>query len=136
MPGLPDHFAIVDEADDEHPFRLVTAPARNYLNSSFTETPTSRQREERPTIKLHPEDLAAIGAGDGDRLRVGNRRASIVVHAEEFDGLQRGVAIVESIWPNAAFEEGLGVNALVSAEPGPPYGGAVYHDTAVWVRPA
>ena len=136
MPELPDHFAIIDEADEEHPFRLVTAPSRNYLNSSFTETPTSQAREGRPTVKLHPEDLEAIGASHGGRVRVGNRRASIVVHAEAFDGLQRGVAIVESIWPNAAFEEGLGVNALVSAEPGPPYGGAVYHDTAIWVRPA
>ena len=136
MPDLPDHFAIIDAADDEHPFRLVTAPARNYLNSSFTETPTSQQREGRPTIRLRPEDLDAIGAADGGRVRVGNRRASIVVHAEAFNGMQRGVAIVESIWPNAAFEEGLGINALTSADPGPPLGGAVYHDTAVWVRPA
>ncbi len=136
MPDLPDHFAVIDAADDEHPFRLVTAPARNYLNSSFTETPTSQQREGRPTIRLRPEDLDAIGAADGGRVRVGNRRADIVLHAEAFDGMQRGVAIVESIWPNAAFEEGLGVNALVSADPGPPLGGAVYHDTAVWVRPA
>ena len=112
----------------------MTAPARNYLNSSFTETPTSQQREGRPTIRLRPEDLDAIGACDGGRVRVGNRRADIVLHAEAFDGMQRGVAIVESIWPNAAFEEGLGVNALVSADPGPPLGGAVYHDTAVWVR--
>ena len=136
MPELPDHFAIIDKADDDHPFRLVTAPARNYLNSSFTETPTSQKREGRPTIKLRAEDLDEIGAADGERVRVGNRRASIVVHAEAFDGMQRGVAIIESIWPNAAFEEGLGVNALVSADPGPPLGGAVYHDTAVWVRPA
>ena len=136
MPALPDYFAIVDAADAAHPFRLVTAPARNYLNSSFTETPTSQQREGRPTIKLRPEDLDAIGAADGGRVRVGNRRASIVVHAEAFDGMQRGVAIIESIWPNAAFEEGLGINALTSADPGPPLGGAVYHDTAVWVRPA
>ena len=44
MPKLPDHFAIIDEADDERPFRLVAAPARNYLNTSFTETPTSIAR--------------------------------------------------------------------------------------------
>jgi hypothetical protein len=50
--------------------------------------------------------------------------------------LQRGVVVVESIWPNGAFEEGVGINALVSAEPGAPNGGAVYHDTAVWLRPA
>ena len=53
-----------------------------------------------------------------------------------FFELQRGVVVIESIWPNAAFEEGIGVNALVSADPGPPLGGAVFHDTAVWMRAA
>jgi hypothetical protein len=53
-----------------------------------------------------------------------------------FDGLQRGVVVIESIWPNADFPGGLGVNALTSADPGKPGGGAVFHDTAVWVRPA
>ena len=48
--------------------------------------------------------------------------------------MQPGVVIIESIWPNHAFIEGLGVNALVSAEPGLPNGGAIYHDTAVWLR--
>jgi len=32
--------------------------------------------------------------------------------------------------------EGLGVNALVSVEPGLPDGGAIYHDTAVWLKAA
>ena len=48
MPPLPDHMAVIDEADDEHPFRLVTAPARSYLNTTFTETPGSIRREGRP----------------------------------------------------------------------------------------
>ena len=78
--------------------------------------------------------LAALGIDDGERVRVGNRRADIVVHAESFDGLQRGVVVIESVWPNTAFEEGLGVNALVGADSGPPLGGAVFHDTAVWLR--
>ena len=64
------------------------------------------------------------------------RRGSIVLHAEFRDGQQPGVLVVESIWPNAAFEEGIGVNALTSADPAPPNGGAVFHDTAVWLRPA
>ncbi|MDH3658607.1 MAG: molybdopterin-dependent oxidoreductase, partial [Alphaproteobacteria bacterium] len=41
MPKLPDHMTLIDHADEQRPFRLVTAPARNYLNTSFTETPTS-----------------------------------------------------------------------------------------------
>ena len=136
MPTLPDHVTIIDEVDAEHPFRLVAAPARNYLNSSFTETPTSRKKEGRPTVLVHPEDCVDLGFADGDRVRIGNRLGSVVVHARPFDGLQRGVVVVESIWPNAAFEEGNGINTLVSADPGPPRGGAVYHDTAVWLRAA
>ncbi len=136
MPEFPDHVAIIDAADAEHPFRLVAAPARNYLNSSFTETPTSRQREGRPSVLIHPEDAAELDIAEGARTRLGNGQGSIVVHARHFDGLQRGIVVVESIWPNGAFEEGIGVNVLTSADRGLPNGGAVFHDTAIWVRPA
>jgi hypothetical protein len=47
-----------------------------------------------------------------------------------------GVVVIENIWPNHAFIEGLGVNVLVSAEPGLPDGGAIYHDTAVGLKAA
>lgn len=136
MPPLPDFAPIIDAADAEHPFRLVAAPARQFLNTSFTETPSSRAREGRPTVLVHPEDCARLGITEGSRVRLGNRLASVVLHARPFDGLQPGVLVVESIWPNGAFEEGLGINALVSADPGPPKGGGVFHDTAVWMRPA
>jgi anaerobic selenocysteine-containing dehydrogenase len=115
---------------------MVAAPSRNYLNTSFTETPTSRQRERRPAVMIHPEDCADLGLSEGDLARLGNDQGSVVVHVEIFDGLQRGVIVVESTWPNAAFIEGKGINTLISADPGPPRGGAVFHDTAVWVRPA
>ncbi|MCW5751713.1 MAG: molybdopterin oxidoreductase family protein [Alphaproteobacteria bacterium] len=136
MPLLPDHHPIIDEASAEHPFRLVTAPSRSFLNTTFNETPTSIRREGRPAIMIHPDDLAELGAADGARLRLGNRRGSVVVHARAFDGVQRKVVVVEGIWPNAAFEEGIGINCLTSAEAAPPNGGACFHDTAIWVRPA
>jgi anaerobic selenocysteine-containing dehydrogenase len=136
MPALPDHWAVIDAATPEHPFRLVTAPARNFLNTSFTETPTSQKQEVRPRAMIHPDDLQALGIDDGEAVRLGNRRGSVVVHAFAFDGLQRGVVVVESIWPNEAFVEGAGINTLVSADAGAPFGGAVFHDTAIWIRPA
>ena len=71
-----------------------------------------------------------------EAVRLGNRRGSIVVHVRPFDGLQPGVVVVESIWPNNAFEEGSGINTLTRADVGPPKGGAVFHDTAIWMRPA
>ena len=84
---------------------------------------------------MHPLDCAALGVSEGDRVRLGNRRGSVVIEVQRFDGLQPGVVVVESVWPSAAFEEGIGINALTSADPGPPNGGAVFHDTAVWIRP-
>ncbi len=136
MPAYAGHHAAIDAADQDHPYRLVAAPARTYLNTSFTETPGSRAREGRPEAMIHPETLTALGLAEGDRVRLGNRLGSVLLHARAFDGLQPGVVVVESIWPNAAFEEGLGINTLVSADPGPPRGGAVFHDTAIWVKPA
>jgi anaerobic selenocysteine-containing dehydrogenase len=136
MPRLPDHWDVIEEANDEMPFRLVTAPARHYLNSTFNETPTSRRREGRPSVMLHPDDAAALGIADGDRVRLGNPRGDLVIHAALFDGVQRGVVIVESIWPNAAFEEGMGINVLTGADPVAPVGGAAFHDNRIWIRPA
>jgi len=134
LPSLPDHMPPAGQTDAEHPFRLVTAPARQFLNSSFTETVTSQRREGRPTALIHPDDAAALSLSDGSPVRVGNRQGSVVVHAKPFAGVQPGVVIVEGIWPNTAFVEGLGINTLTSPEPVPPAGGAAFHDTAVWLR--
>lgn len=136
MPELPDYMPVMNDSDEQHPYRLVAAPARHFLNTSFTETPSSVRYEKRPTILIHADDAMTLEIKDGQRLRVGNQLAEIVLHAEIFEGVQPGVVVIESIWPNHAFEGGLGVNALISAEPGKPNGGAVFHDTAVWVRAA
>jgi anaerobic selenocysteine-containing dehydrogenase len=134
MPVLPDHLDVIDRATPDKPFRLVAAPARTFLNSTFTETPSSLKRERRPTALLRPEDCAELGVAEGDRVQLGNERGAVIVHVEPQEGQQRGVVIVEGIWPNRYFENGLGINALTSAEPGWPNGGAVFHDTAVWIR--
>jgi anaerobic selenocysteine-containing dehydrogenase len=136
MPRFPDQMEGIEAATPETPFRLMTSPARRFLNTSFTETPGSRAREGRPTLLIHPEAADRLGIADGDRVALGNRRGQVVVHARRFDGLQSGTVVVEGIWPNGAFEGGVGINALVGADPIPPYGGGAFHDTAVWVRSA
>ncbi|HZT88999.1 MAG TPA: molybdopterin-dependent oxidoreductase, partial [Stellaceae bacterium] len=134
--AFPDHVPVIDDADPERPFRMVPAPSRSFLNTSFNNTPSGIAREGRPTALIHPTTLAALGIADGGRVRIGNRQGSVVVHARAFDGLQPRVVIVEGVWPNHAFEEGIGINLLTSADPGLPNGGAVFHDTGVWLRPA
>ena len=136
MPQLPDHWNVIDAATPDRPFRLVAAPARTFLNSTFTETPGSLQREKRPTALIHPKDCAALGVAAGDRVILGNQRGEVVVHVEPREGQQPGVVIVEGVWPNKHFETRIGINALTSSDPGYPHGGAVFHDTAVWIRKA
>jgi anaerobic selenocysteine-containing dehydrogenase len=135
MPRLPDHMPSTDEVTPEKPFRLVAAPARQFLNTSFTEMPTSVRREARPTALLHPETMAQLGLADGDPFRLGNERGSVLLHAKARGGQHGGTIVVESVWPNGHWAEGVGVNLLLSADPAPPNGGAVLHDTAVWLEP-
>ena len=136
MPVLPDHWAVIEEATEAMPFRLVTAPARSYLNSSFTETPTSIAREGKPTVMIHPDDAAELGVADDDVVELGNDRGKIPIAVQIFDGVQRRVVVVESIWPNAAFVGGRGINVLTGADPVAPVGGAAFHDNRIWIKPA
>jgi len=134
MSALPDQVEVIDTATEDRPFRLVAAPARSFLNSTFTEMPSSRARERRPTLLLNPADAARLGIADGAAVRLGNARGEVVLHARLADGAQPGVVVAESIWPHADHAGGLGINALTSDEPALPDGGAVFHDTAVWLR--
>ena len=134
MPELPDHWTTIDTATTDHPFRLVAAPARNFLNTSFTETPTSRKREGRPVAMIHPADAESLGIEDGARMALGNAQGEVVVDARVVDGMQPGTVVVESCWPNADFAGGMGINVLTSDAPAQPAGGAVFHDTAVWMK--
>jgi anaerobic selenocysteine-containing dehydrogenase len=133
---LPDHWTSIETSDDEHPFRLATSPARNFLNSTFNETPTSLANEKRPTVFIHPDDAAGQGIADGDYVVLGNTRGEVRLHAKLFDGVRQGVLIAESIWPNSAYADGRGINTLTGADPIAPFGGAAFHDNKAWVRKA
>lgn len=136
MPELPDQWDVIEAADDNHPFRLVTAPARSFLNSSFNETGSSRKKEGRPEVWLRPEEATRIGIADGAKVNMGNTRGVVTLHARYVETVAPGTVISEGLWPNSAFEGGKGINTLTGADPVAPYGGAAFHDTAVWIRPA
>ena len=80
-------------------------------------------------------DAAALKLREGEIVKVGNQQGYIVIHvAITKSNQQCGVVVIERIWPNNAFKTGLGVNVLTSAERGMPEGGAVFHDTKVWIE--
>src|SRR6201985_2149841 len=129
MPALPDHWAVIEETDQAHPFRLATSPSRSYLNTSFNETPSSQAREGKPSVMIHPLDAAALGIADGDAVTLGNMRGETTLVAKLFDGVRRGVLIAESVHPNRNHIGGRGINTLTGAEVVAPVGGGAFPDT-------
>jgi len=50
------------------------------------------------------------------------------------EGQQQGVVIVEASGRTSTSWTASASTALTSSDPGYPHGGAVFHDTAVWIR--
>lgn len=136
MPSLPDHWAVIEQADHDHPFRLATSPSRGFLNTTFNETPGSQAREGKPSVMIHPLDAASLDIAEGDAVTLGNTRGETSLIATLFEGVQRGVLIAESIHPNKDHIGGRGINVLTGADTIAPIGGAAFHDNKVWIRKA
>jgi anaerobic selenocysteine-containing dehydrogenase len=138
LPAIADWMDDYERPDDTYPLKLVTPPARNFLNSTFTETATSTAKEggEGPQALLHPDTAGRFGIFDADLVRVGSRRGDVMLRAKVVEGLQPGTVVIEGLWPSGSFATREGVNVLVSERPVPPNGGVGFHDTAVWVRKA
>ncbi|WP_105402944.1 molybdopterin-dependent oxidoreductase [Neorhizobium sp. T7_12] len=134
LPIFPDQVDVIEVADEAHPFRLATSPARSFLNSSFSETKSSYEREGRPEVMIEPTDAERLGIVDGDIVRLGNTRGEIRLHARLVAGARPGVLIAEGLWPNRKHLDGEGINVLTGADAVAPYGGAAFHDNKVWLR--
>ncbi|PPJ48670.1 dehydrogenase [Rhizobium sp. KAs_5_22] len=136
LPEFPDQVDLIETADAAHPFRLATSPARNFLNSTFSETPTSREKEGRPEVMVNPVDAVRLAIADGDVVRLGNTRGSLRIHARVTDAVKPGVLVAEGLWPNKAHLDGEGINVLTGADAVAPHGGAAFHDNKVWLEKA
>ena len=111
----------------ESEFRKAIAPLRfQWIRDEI------RRGQSEESLVLFDRLLAR----DKDDVEVLYARGEVRLHATIFDGVRRGVAIAESIWPNTAYDDGKGINTLTGADAIAPYGGAAVHDTRVWVRRA
>lgn len=136
LPEFPDQVDLIEVADAAHPFRLATSPARNFLNSTFSETQTSREKEGRPEVMVNPADAARLAIADGDVVRIGNGRGTLRIHARVTDAVKPGVLVAEGLWPNKAHLDGEGINVLTGGDAVAPHGGAAFHDNKVWLEKA
>lgn len=136
MPQYADYVDWNEPTSDAVPFRLTTSPARTFLNSTFGETPGSQKREGAPALLMHPADAERLGLGAGAFVTVGNHRGTVELTLKLFEGLRPGVVVAEGLHPHKAHRKGRGINTLIGSDPVRPFGGAAFHDAAVWVKAA
>jgi anaerobic selenocysteine-containing dehydrogenase len=97
-----------------YPLAIISPPARNFLNSSFVNVQSLRASEGEPTLEIHPQDAAARGIADGDRLQVFNDRGSFTLAACVTDRARPGVVVALSLWWRKLARDGKNANEVTS----------------------
>ena len=71
---------------------------------------------------------------DGGLVRIGNSKGDLRMRADISESALAGTVIAEGVWPDDAYDGGVGINLLIDATPVAPAGGSAFHDTAIWLR--
>ncbi len=111
---VPPHEDTRGERARRYPLAMISPPARNFLNSTFVNVESLRDTEGEPWLDLHPDDAAARGIADGDRVRVFNDRGTLALRARVTDRARRGLVVALSIWWKKLASDGKNANELTS----------------------
>ena len=117
------------------PLTLISSPRHEFLNSTFVNIDSLRKRAE-PECIVHPEDAAARGIGDGERVVVHNDRGEFVALARVADSIRRGVVWAPSIWWSKLSVDGHNANDTTSQRETDMGHGPVFYDNLVEVSVA
>jgi len=134
----PHEVPLAIASDEESEALAFLSPSAHYfLNTNFANVERMQIRQGRePRLMLHPQDAAARGIGDGDWVRVFNRRGQLRVRASLTEDVRPGVCALPSIWWRQHAPDGQSANVLTTARVSDMGGGAPFYDAAVWVEPA
>jgi anaerobic selenocysteine-containing dehydrogenase len=115
------------------PLMLLSPPARHYLNAGFGAIESVRNDVGEPYLEINTADALARGIGDGNRVRVFNRRGAFCVTARVSDRVRTGVVVAPSIWWQKKSADGENANAVTGDALTDIGRGATYYDAAVEV---
>ena len=135
---LPFYNPPAEVADEalarRYPLAFLSPPARHFLNSSFANMARFREFEREPHLDMHPEDAAARGIRDGDRVRVFNDRGGYALKARVNGKPRRGVVVAPSVWWKKYARDGRNANNVTSQRVTDLGGGATFYDCRVQVE--
>ncbi len=130
-PFMPTEWVPpVDALSDEYPIRLTTGRRLDSYNTGVQSSKYHSPLRESGVIEISPEDGAALGVGEGDRVKVSSRRGSIVVPVSFHQSLRPGLAFMAFHFPDKS-----DVNQLTIDAWDPKSGTAEFKATAIRIEP-
>lgn len=117
-----------------YPFRLMTAPNRYCLNSSFREREDLRAKDEAMFLRMNPADAERKGLQDGDRVSAFNDLGEVSFILRVTSRVPESVVVTEGIWWLAQCPGDRSVNALTSQRLTDRGAGSTFYDNTVDVR--
>jgi len=112
------------------PLHLMTPNTKNRIHSQFGNLRLIEAVSPKPMLSIHPDDAAARGIRDGDRVAVFNERGRFIMHAVIDFGIKRGCVSVTNGWWRT---QGVSVNDLSLGRETDMGHGAAFHDNLVEV---
>jgi anaerobic selenocysteine-containing dehydrogenase len=136
VPDVESPFVVQEQnGSGAPPLVLVSPGAHHFISSSFANVATLRSKEGRPTVRIHPEDAAARGIGDGQLVRLHNERGSCLLYARISQEVRPGVLASPSVWWPRFSPDGRNINWLTSDRLADFNGGSTFHTTLVHIEP-
>ena len=147
IPVLLEWLKSLDPAkeppDAEYPFFLHAGQRRSYNANQILRNPGWRKDDPDGALKIHPDDLAVLGAADGGWMKVETRRGSIVVRIQADGSMRRGMVALPHGYgqhypgPHGRVLVGPRINLLTASDDCDPITATPHHrNVAVRLRPA
>jgi len=132
LPEPLPRFLPTSTAD--YPLRLMTAPARDLLNSSFCERDDVRNGEGGMRLQLNPREAVKRGLTDGEVVTAFNDLGMVDFILAVSEHVPVGVAVAEGVWWVEAAPGKRTVNALVSQQLTDMGRGSTFYDNFIEVK--
>lgn len=130
IPGIPCLMGVGEFEDVDYlarfPFKLITPPHMDLLNSTFGERYEGKMGE----VLIHPEDARDNDVVDGMVITMNNNRGWTRRIARVTDDTQRGLLVAEGIfWQSGEYPNA--INDLTSQKLTDMGGGGTFHESRV-----
>jgi len=135
VPGSPvpfvpvEHDPPVDKLTPEFPVRLTTGRRLDSYNTGVQTGGYTSPLRRGESLDLCPEDVAAWGLADGERVRIVSRRGEVVAPVRADPGLRPGLAFM-----TLHFQDDVATNLLTNDHVDPKSGTAEFKATAIRIE--